>query len=406
MMHVLFVTGEYPPMQGGVGAYTREISRALQQGGTRISVLTAQRAAQPDCAAFDGSIRVLPAVECWDWRVLPMIPELARALHTDLVHVQYQTAAYAMHPAINFAPRWWKRQGIRVAWTYHDLLPMYLFPKAGHRLRSWVTRFPARSADCVITTTAADRAALVQTGIAATEIPIGSNIVSARLSVSERTARRQRYGYTDNDLVVGFFGFLNQSKGALELLEAIHLLNQMRDSVHLLMIGDQMGASDPTNVAYSRKVEAQIQRYGLSKQIRWTGAMPDLEVAADLNSCDVLLLPFRDGASLRRGTLMAALANGCAIVTTTPQAPIVELKQEREVLYAAVGDSQAMAAAVLRVADDRALRVSLQNNARKVSRRFDWDEIARRHLDLYSASLQRAETDRKSSLFGFGGRHR
>jgi glycosyltransferase involved in cell wall biosynthesis len=134
--------------------------------------------------------------------------------------------------------------------------------------------------------------------------------------------------------------------------------------------------------------------------------MPDLEVAADLNSCDVLLLPFRDGASLRRGTLMAALANGCAIVTTTPQAPIVELKQEREVLYAAVGDSQAMAAAVLRVADDRALRVSLQNNARKVSRRFDWDEIARRHLDLYSASLQRAETDRKSSLFGFGGRQR
>jgi hypothetical protein len=96
-MHVLFVTGEYPPMQGGVGAYTREISRALQQGGARISVLTAQRAAQPDCAAFDGSIRVLPAVECWDWRVLSMIPELARALRTDLVHVQYQTAAYAMH---------------------------------------------------------------------------------------------------------------------------------------------------------------------------------------------------------------------------------------------------------------------------------------------------------------------
>jgi glycosyltransferase involved in cell wall biosynthesis len=246
----------------------------------------------------------------------------------------------------------------------------------------------------------------VQKGIAATEIPIGSNIVSTRLSASERTARRQRYGYRDDDLVVGFFGFLNQSKGALDLLEAIHLLNQMRAPVHLLMIGDQRGASDPTNVAYSRKVEAQIQRYGLSRQIRWTGAMPDLEVAADLNGCDVLLLPFRDGASLRRGTLMAALANGCAIVTTTPQAPIVELKEGRDLLYTAVGDSQAMAAAVLRVADDRALRASLQNNARKVSRRFDWDEIARRHLDVYSSSLERAEVDRKPSLFGFWGRPR
>ncbi|MFN3334034.1 MAG: glycosyltransferase, partial [Caldilinea sp.] len=114
-MHVLFVTGEYPPMQGGVGAYTRELACALYDQGVRISVLTSQRAAQPNCAEFDGCIRVLPAIDRWDWRIFHTVPELAYELGADWVHVQYQTAAYAMHPAINFAPSRWTRKGVCTA---------------------------------------------------------------------------------------------------------------------------------------------------------------------------------------------------------------------------------------------------------------------------------------------------
>ena len=38
--HLLFVTGEYPPMIGGVGAYTAELGAALVARGWRVSVLT------------------------------------------------------------------------------------------------------------------------------------------------------------------------------------------------------------------------------------------------------------------------------------------------------------------------------------------------------------------------------
>jgi len=382
-MHILYVTGEYPPMQGGVGAYTLELAHALQALGVRITVLTSQRAAQPCCVEFGGCIRVLPAMQHWDWHLFHTAPALANELGADWVHVQYQTAAFDMHPAINFAPWHWRRKGLRTAWTYHDLLPMYLFPKAGRRLRTWVTERPTRSAQRIITTTEADRLRLAERGVNAVSIPIGSNIVGRSLTLEQRNLRRQHRGYTGADFVVAYFGFLNHSKGVTDLIEMTHQLVQERSNVRLLMIGERAGASDATNDAYFQKVEAAIHHHQLEPYVQWTGSLPDEEVTADLNACDVLVLPFRDGVSLRRGTLMAGLANGCALVTTTPQHPLPELVEGRDVLFAPAGDVLALSAAVRRVADDPALAATLRQQARRRSHLFAWPEIARAHLALY-----------------------
>ena len=156
MTHVLFVTGEFPPMPGGVGAYTRELAKALCSRNVRVTVLTSQRAADRHYLSDSASLRVLPVIQTWDMGSWRTVSQLAQELAVDWLHVQYQTAAYAMHPAINFAPRRWRRQGLRVAWTYHDLLPPYLFPKAGQRFRRWVTEQPARMAHRTIVTNEGD----------------------------------------------------------------------------------------------------------------------------------------------------------------------------------------------------------------------------------------------------------
>ena len=91
------------------------------------------------------------------------------------------------------------------------------------------------------------------------------------------------------------------------------------------MIGERVGASDATNFSYLQRVEAAIAEHGLNGRVQWTGHQLDEEVAADFNAIDVLVMPYEDGMSMRRSTLTAALANGCAIVTTHPQAPTPEL---------------------------------------------------------------------------------
>ena len=383
-LHIMFVTGEYPPMPGGVGAYTHELAKALRSLGVQVTILTAEAACDPETAVHCGGCRVLPVVRHWGWSVWRLAANLAQEARCDWLHVQYQTAAFGMHPAINLAPSYWQRQGFHVAWTYHDLLVPYLFPKAGKRLRTWITERPAHTAGLPIVTNEADRLRLAAHGVAAACIPIGSNIVSRHLSPDERNAWRREHGYGPGDLVLGYFGFLNRSKGGLTLVKALQRVVREREDARLLMIGEQVGASDVTNNAYRGEVQALIAGLGLEQRVQWTGNLADAEVAAALNACDVLLMPYLDGASLRRGTLMAGLANGCAIVTTTPQGPLPELVDGRDRIYVAPEDERALANAALRIARDATLATRLRANARQRSKLFAWDAIAREHAACYA----------------------
>lgn len=383
-MHIMFVTGEYPPMPGGVGAYTQELARALRLLDVQVSVLTSEAAADPAAINQAAQVRVLPVVRRWDWTFLRTASHLAAEVRADWIHVQYQTAAFGMHPAVNFAPGRWRTGSRRVAWTYHDLRVPYLFPKAGKRLRTWVTERPAHRADLVIVTNEGDRQQLAAAHVSAANIPIGSNIQGCDLSPAERTSRRRIYGYREDDVVLAYFGFLNRSKGGLVLIRALHRLAQSRANVHLLMIGEQVGASDTSNFAYLQEVKKLIRKLGLEHRVQWTGHQPDAEVAADLNACDVLLMPYTDGASLRRGTLMAGLANGCAIVTTTPASPMPELVDGRDLLLVPPENEQALAAAVERIATDPVLASRLRANARARSTQFGWESIAQAHVALYA----------------------
>ena len=380
---VLFVTGEYPPMVGGVGRFTAELAAALQVQGAQIAILTDE---QVTVSAESDAVQVLPGRRSWSWGILSEIPARARAVGAEWVHVQYQTAAYRMHPAINALPYFLRRQGLRAAWTYHDLRIPYLFPKAGARLRNWVTRLPLRAADAVVVTNQSDWEAVqgqVQRG-QLHRIPIGNDIKSRRFSTEERIQRRAARGYGSGQLVLGYFGFLNASKGGLTLIETLAALAGEERDVHLLMIGERVGASDETNFRYLQRVEASIAEHGLENRVQWTGHQQDAEVAADFNAIDVMVMPYEDGMSMRRSTLTAALANGCAIVTTHPQDPTPEVRADSDLILVPPRDPAAAAEGVRRIAEAPRLAEKLRVNARKAARQFSWEVIAARHLEMYN----------------------
>jgi glycosyltransferase involved in cell wall biosynthesis len=388
-MRILFITGEFPPMQGGIGDCTNEIAQELAARGADVQVLTSTQARdlrRSSSVVRPPSFVVRPIIERWDWSSHRVLARVLREFAPHIAHIQYQTGAFAMHPAINFAPRFLKSSRTKFVTTFHDLRVPYLFPKAGP-VRDWVTRELARASDAVIATNDDDYAQLSTLNLKLlTLIPIGSNIPITASPNHPRNAWRAQLGIRDDETLLCYFGFLNESKGGETLIRALALIPNAK----LLMIGGKVGASDPTNAIYLSKIESLISHLHLTDRVLWTDYTPPEIVTANFYASDVCILPYRDGASYRRGTLMAALAHGCAIVTTQVQGSkfkvtgqLPPLRDGENCLLVPPDDPRALAEAIQRAMASPELRAKIGAGARALAQHFTWNRIAEQHLELY-----------------------
>ena len=384
-MRVGLITGEYPPDQGGVGDCTRELARALAVAGNEVHILTTRRPlTEPEVP--ESNLTVHRAVPGWSWRLWHTIGRLQSSLRLEVLNIQFQTAAYGMHPAINLLPPWSVGRGKPpIIVTFHDLRVPYLFPKAGP-LRWQAVLALARRAAGAIVTNREDEIQLAEYALPTSiiRIPIGSNIHPRLPSGYDRHAARARWGVGPGDILLGYFGFLNERKGGEDLIATLALLVDRGLPAHLVLIGGRAGTSDPTNVGYARHVDALVEQSGVLHRVHRTGFVSPEEVSASLTACDVCVLPYRDGASLRHGSLHACLAHGRPVVTTLPAVATPELRDGENALLVPPRDTRAMASAVERLAGERELRQRLGVGASNLAADFTWSRIASRTADFYS----------------------
>jgi glycosyltransferase involved in cell wall biosynthesis len=387
-MKIGLVTGEFPPLKGGVGDYTHELAKAFAAQAHEVHVLTVR-----PCAAFPASgagFTVHPVIRRWSFASLFQLRALAQALQLDVLNIQYQAAAYGLSAPIHFLPRLCVlRPGrsttrpLKTVVTFHDLRIPYLFPKAG-RLRPAAVTYLARSASGVIVTDPADEVELRRRGIVRlVQIPIGSNIAPAPPAGYERAAWRARMGVEAEELLLGYFGFLNESKGGDTLIEALASLVEGGAPVKLVLIGHRTGSSDATNAAFGDRMDALMAHHQLADRILRTGYVEAAEVSAYLLACDALVLPYRDGASFRRGSLMAALVHGCPVISTEPALPLPELRPGENICLVPPDAPDAVVRAVLELRASPDLRARLGEGAAALSAQFAWDKIAARTLEFW-----------------------
>lgn len=411
---VLLVTGEYPPAHGGVGDYTCKLSLALRKAGATTRVLTReQRVPVEGVQSSEVKVQREKGTEVGDQGsgtgnyairnthysrpfvtrriALSSLLRAARGELVGVVHIQYQTGAYEMRPTVNFLPMLLRRKwrGATVA-TFHDLLAPYLFPKAGP-VREWANRVLAQSADAVVATNPEDAERLRGWGVQRVElIPIGSNIPANPPAGYDPDSEREKWGIGRDTSLLAYFGFLNSSKGLGDLLAALSRLKEKGD-YRLLMVGGGLGSSDPTNRATAEEVARRAQELGVSDRLIWTGYLDPQGVSAALLSADMAALPFSDGASFRRGSLLAVLEHGLSVVTTS--VPISKLKVQgsewpelidgKNALLVEPGDVAALAHAIETLAGDPALRDQLSAGAKELAHFFSWERIAQLHVALY-----------------------
>ncbi len=385
-MRIGQITGEYPPMQGGVGAYTQELSLALVELGHEVFVFTDHRAAeQPP----DSPIHVTADAHSWSWSTLSRIRRWVAAQRLDVVNIQYQAAAFNMSAFIHILPV--RLNAVRVVTTFHDLLVPYLFPKAGP-LRYQAVLTLARSSDGVIVTNRGDRERLAaeKSLTSLRHIPIGSNIKPNPPPDYNRAVWRAALGFQPTDVVVGYFGFLNASKGVDTLLQAVRIARNGGLPVKLLMIGGRTGTSDPANLIYAQEIDELVEELDLLDHIRWTGFVDASAVSGHLLAADLIALPYRDGVSFRRGSLMAALAHGCTIITTHPEVDTPDLVANKHVRMIPADSPTALALAIEDLAQNPELCAEMGRNAAQLAAEFSWETIAARTAAFYQDLIERA----------------
>jgi glycosyltransferase involved in cell wall biosynthesis len=426
------LSAEYPPRPGGIGDYTCRLGQSLVERGQHVLVLTIDdlRFTIYDLHQQDANrkSKIVNPKSNWGWRIGRDVRTALQQIMPDILHIQYQTGAYGMHPAINFLP--WRLHRTphqpAVVVTAHDLLPPYLFPKAGP-LRQWVTRRLLADADAVIVTNQDDYERVRGWGVGVEGwgpltthhplspipyplspvlIPIGSNIAVAPPEHFDRAAWRARLGIGADETLLAYFGLISLSKGLDTLLDA---LARLPARFRLVVIGGV--ATAPEDRAYADAIRQQIVRLGLDQRVTVTGHCAEADVSAHLLAADIAALPFADGASFRRGSLLAALAHGLAVVTTWPttddRRPTTDdrassasvhrpssivhrpLIDGENVMLVPPGDALALVTAIERLARDTGLREQIAAGGRALADQFGWDAIAAQHEQLYERLIRR-----------------
>jgi glycosyltransferase involved in cell wall biosynthesis len=340
MTTVLMISGSWPPQVCGVGDYSERLCRELERNA--VSVIRFASAKFSNLISPE-IVRKINSIEC------------------DLVHIQYPTIGYRR----SLTPRV-IAQSVRdkpVVSTFHEYS---VFRWYRH---SWFSPY-ARYCSARIFTTDDERALFqrrfpVRKGIDLT-IEIASNI-----PVSPHVARQPGK--------VCYFGLIAPNKGLEEFLDLCAVAESSANGPAFEIIG----AIPERGHAYADKILTRAGTYGVQLSLH----LPNDAVADRLAKSTFAYLPFPDGASAKRGTLAAAIVNGLIVVTPhtriTPewiQAATVDAKTP----FNALG-------AIVRIQNDIRQWSDMTKRIAGAAQRFRWDEIARKHVELYRRLLNQVD---------------
>lgn len=189
-------------------------------------------------------------------------------------------------------------------------------------------------------------------------------------SHDELAQARREIGVRDGETAVGTVTRLHESKGNAYLVDAAALVLKERPNARFFLVGE--GPLRPD-------LEAQAAALGLGDRFVFHGFARD--VAAVVSAFDMTVFPsLWEGTPL---TVFEALAMGKPIVATDADGLLDVLTDQRDALIVPKRDAAALARAIIRLADDPALRESLGGEARVTSRQYDIAMFVRKMEHLY-----------------------
>lgn len=358
-MRVLICNASYPPVACGVGDYTRGLAEALVDAGHEVTVVTSARST----ARRDG-LRVFPILREWDIRRVARSwsefarprPDVVVSCFPAAVEGRYSRLLMYLFPGLAKA----LLGRPRTVYIVHE------FVRSGERERR-LLKLPFWATDRIIAVTEAERQAIVARYprlAARTVVRHNPPTIPVVRADGEAEARLRTALAPEGRPLIGFIGILwGAPKGFEDLLDAL----AQTDAILVAT-----GSLDPSS-AYHSRIAARIARLNVAERVRWLGSVSDEEAARLLRVVDAVVLPYRGGAESGYTSLLAALVNGAAVITTRGSQTPRWLREGGTALLVAPEDPAMLAGAITRLLSDSSLAAKLRAQAERLS--FDWKEL-------------------------------
>ena len=329
-MRIIFITGSYPPDTCGVGDYAYRLAQALQACGMTVDIVSQKN---------------------WNLKNSLILVSHLNTYKSDIIHIQYPTVGYGY----GLAP-----QAIsllrRCVVTLHEVSQAHVLRRLS------LYPFTIRSSHVIFTSSHEQRYALRWAPWLRNRssiIPIGSNI--AAIHVNEKVERKE----------IVYFGLIRPNKGLEDVLQLASLIKENHKPFSIRIIGKL----HPDSMEYFNKLRLQTK----TLPVHWCIGLTDYETADLLSHAEMAYVPYPDGVSERRGSLLALLANGVTVITTrgaqtppTMEGVVIFVQNPQETLTLAE-----------EIFSDKGLRKRYSAKSRAYAENFEWSRIASRHVEIY-----------------------
>ena len=168
-----------------------------------------------------------------------------------------------------------------------------------------------------------------------------------------------------------FLGRLRRYKGVDWVMRAIPRVRDRVPGARLVVVGDG---------PFRAELEQSARRLGVGEAVEFRGFLPRAEKVLALQQAWALVQPSpKEGWGL---TVVEAGACGTAVVAADSPGLRDSVRDDETGLLVPYGDDGRLAGALIRVLEDGALRARLESAGRAWAARFDWQDSARRSLDV------------------------
>ena len=412
------VSGEYPPMKGGVGRYTYHLVRALRdkknidihvavnggQSNTRATTTTAMTKPHFVMKSNNNSemddrnthnkecVVYYDIIKKGDWKNFQRLSHLVKVVKPDIVNIQYERGLYEVDTTVRHILRkviygstldkFYKECPVLTVSTLHTVLPYneyqeYVKERALRRegrfaflplpiraaIRRWVMKkrydllLEVVKMSGEIISPSSTIHEIVKRG---TVIYHGAEPAIPSPSSADKHEFRKEFGLPHDRKLLLAFGYVGSYKG-FDILDSISLPNDW--SLVIKQNKHERGIEQPVHINNAISLHP--------------GYLDDVTLSKLFFSCDAIIFPYKVVSI--SGVLFDALAHGLPFIASN-------LKFFREFAEMGLGITSNRAASSF----SKSLSSLISNydqykkNIQQFKPKLQWSDIAEKHMELYS----------------------